>query len=131
MKSQILNTLRLAFVIKLLAKDQFFTLAPLPEFIQTKNSLAGELDVDITNAPKDYLYKFFIAKNSSELRLGNFYAVEVLTDSDRVMITSHTAYEDQDPVLLDSECTISTIDNNFGCSKKLFDTLSSFFLPMQ
>jgi hypothetical protein len=131
MKNQILNTMRLAFVIKMLAKDQFFTLAPLPEFIQTKNNTTGELDIDISTAPKDYTYKFFIAKNSNELRLGNFYAVEVINDSDRILITPHIAYEDQDDMLLNETCTILKKGKQFGCSEELFDTLKSFFEKKQ
>jgi len=127
MKNQILDTMRLAFVIKMLAKDQFFTLAPIPDFIQTKNNSTNELDIEISNAPKDYTYKFFIAKDSTELRLGNFYAVEVILNSDRILITPHLAYEDQDEMLLNENCNIVKKNKHFGCSEELFDTLKSFF----
>ena len=55
MKNQILNTMRLAFVIKMLAKDQFFTLAPLPDFIHTKNNKCSVHIIFITKKGKDIL----------------------------------------------------------------------------
>ncbi len=127
MKTQILNTMRLAFALKLLTKNEFFTLAPLPDFIKTKDT-NGQLDLDIEkSAPKDYTYKFFISKNSTELRLGNFYAVEVLQNTNRILITQHLSYEDKDPVLLNDECCISSSVNGFGCSKDLIDYLVFLF----
>jgi hypothetical protein len=132
MKNQILDTMRLAFVIKLLAKDMFFTLAPLPDFIQTKNSSSGELDIDLLKGtPKDYTYKFFIAKDSSELGQGNFYAIEVLPNSNRVLVTPHTLYEDTDEILLNDDCIIYNDENKFGCSEGLFESLKSFFEKKQ
>jgi len=127
MKNQILDTMRLAFVIKMLAKDQFFTLAPIPDFIQTKNNSTNELDIEISNAPKDYTYKFFIAKDSTELRLGNFYAVEVILNSDRILITPHLAYEDQDEMLLNENCNIVKKTNTLDAVKN-FLTHSNLFL---
>jgi len=128
MKVQILNTMKLAFVIKLLSKDMFFTLAPIPDFIQTKDSSSGMLDIELKSSmPEGFKYKFFISKNSTELRLGNFYSVEVLNDSDRVVLIKHVSYEDQDEVLLDDTCCICRSNSNFGCSKELLDTLKSLF----
>jgi hypothetical protein len=127
MKDQILNTMKLAYTIKLLCKS-FFTLAPLPEFIQTKNNPV--LDIDVRNAPKDYRYKFFIAKNTTELRLGNFYAVEVIKDSDRVLITQHISYEDLEPMLLDDDCIILQSKEKFGCSQELVENLNLLFSPI-
>ena len=126
MKTQVLNTMRLAYTIKLLCKN-FFTLAPLPEFVQTKNNASGELDIDITNAPKDYIYKFFIAKDTNELRLGNFYSVEVIKDSVRVIVTQHISYEDLEPMLLDEDSIIMQNKKNFGCSQELVENLNLLF----
>jgi hypothetical protein len=125
-KTQILNTLKLAYTIKLLCKS-FFTLAPLPEFVQTKNNASGELDIHITNAPKDYTYKFFIAKDTNELRLGNFYSVEVIKDSVRVIVTQHISYEDLEPMLLDEDSIIMQNKKNFGCSQELVENLNLLF----
>lgn len=129
MKDQILNTMKLAYTIKLLCKS-FFTLAPLPEFIQTRNNSLGALDIDVRNAPKDYTYKFFIAKDTTELRLGNFYAVEVINNSDRVLITQHISYEDLEPMLLDEDCIILQNKENFGCSQNLVENLNRLFSSM-
>lgn len=129
MKDQILNTMKLAYTIKLLCKS-FFTLAPLPEFIQTRNNSLGALDIDVRNAPKDYTYKFFIAKDTTELRLGNFYAVEVINNSDRVLITQHISYEDLEPMLLDEDCIILQSKENFGCSQNLVENLNRLFSSM-
>jgi len=125
-KTQVLNTMRLAYTIKLLCKN-FFTLAPLPNFIQTRNNSSGELDIHIANAPKDYTYKFFIAKDTTELRLGNFYAVEVIKDSDRVLVTQHMKYEDLEPMLLDESSIIMQNKKSFGCSQELVENLNNFF----
>ncbi len=128
MKDQIISTMRLAFVIKLLTKNQFFTLAPLPDFIQPRDNSSGELDIDLKSpVPNNFTYKFFIAKDSNELRLGNFYAVEVLKPSNRVAITHHLSYEDQARVLLDEACCYMVSDKNFGCSEELIESLKSLF----
>ena len=64
MKKQFLATMRFAFFIKLICKDKFFTMMPMPSYLSLKGDMTT-LDIDIAkDIPKDYILKFYISENN-------------------------------------------------------------------
>ena len=127
MKKQFLATMRFAFFIKLLCKDNFFTMMPMPSFISLKGDNTTTLDISISkDIPKDFILKFFIAKNSNALSQGDFYSVS-LNKAERVVLQKHKGYDFESEFILDEECCLLGEGEQFGLSKDLVETLNSLF----
>jgi len=125
MKQVFLDTLRLGFLVKIMTQDKFFTLFPLPEFVEFTGGM-DTLDIDISKAPKDFILKFFIAKNSSELRDGNFYAISNTTDSIHVEHHLNHNPTGKDIVLDKEDCYLYN-GADIGISREFIDILESLF----
>lgn len=126
MKKQFLDTMRFAFFVKLLCKDKFFTMMPMPPFITLKGDMKI-LDIDIAkDAPKDYILKFYISENSDALKQGNFYSVS-LTRENKVLLEKHMSYGFESEFVLGEECCLYNEGEQFGLSKELVDTLNSLY----
>jgi|LauGreDrversion4_2_1035121.scaffolds.fasta_scaffold02665_9 hypothetical protein len=125
MKEIFLDTLRLGFLVKIMSQNKFFTLFPLPEFVEFTGN-GNELDIDITRAPKDFVLKFFIGRNSTELREGNFYAISNTADS--VHVEQHINHNPtgNDLVLEKNECYLNR-GEDIGISSEFMEILESLF----
>jgi hypothetical protein len=127
MKKQFLATMQFAFFVKLLCKDTFFTMMPMPQYITLKGSDTNSLDIDISkDIPKDFILKFFIAKNPNALNQGDFYSVS-LTKENKILLEKHNSYTLESKVLLSGECCLYMDGGQFGLSKDLVDTLNSLY----
>ena len=125
MKKQFLATMRFAFFIKLLCKDKFFTMMPMPSYISLKGDMTT-LDIGISkDIPKDYILKFYISENSETLKQGNFYSVS-LSKQNRVVLEKHIGYGFEKEFVLGEECCLYDREN-FGLSEELVETLNSLF----
>lgn len=125
MKKQFLATMRFAFFIKLLCKDKFFTMMPMPSYISLKGDTT-KLDIEISkDIPKDYILKFYIAENSNALKQGDFYSVS-LSKHNRIILEKHIKYDFQKEFVLGEECCLYDREN-FGLSEELVETLNSLF----
>jgi len=127
MKKQFLATMRFAFFIKLLCKDNFFTMMPMPPFISLKGADTNSLDIEISkDIPKDFVLKFYIAENQNALSQGNFYSVS-LNRGEKIVLQKHKGYDFEREFILGEECCLLSEGEQFGLSKDLVDTLNSLF----
>lgn len=125
MKKQFLATMRFAFFIKLICKDNFFTMMPMPSYISLKGDNT-KLDIDISkDIPKDYILKFYIAENPNALKEGNFYSVS-LSKEEKVVLEKHKEYDFEKEFVLGEECCLYN-ESDFGLSEELVETLKSLF----
>ena len=118
--------MRFAFMVKLICKDNFFTMMALPAFITLKPNPQDKLDVNVSNeAPKDFILKFFIAKTERELTQGNFFSVS-LKDT-QVCLAKHIGYDEELQYTLDESCNVVKRKDDILLSKELVETLQSLF----
>ena len=127
MKRQFLATMRFAFFIKLLCKDKFFTLMPIPSYISLKEDKTT-LDIEISkDIPKDYILKFYISENASALKQGDFYSVS-LSNEYKIVLEKHKQYDFEGEFVLGEDCCLfEGDDDKFGISEELVETLNSLF----
>lgn len=126
MKQRYLDTLRLGFLVKVMTQDRFFTLFPLPEFISLKGGF-DTLDIEMKDIPKDFVLKFFVAKNPSSLKKGDFYSL-CLDKDDKVQIEKHLrGSPNGESFLLEKDECFFVEKETTGISPDFLDILESLF----
>jgi len=126
MNQKILKTMYLSFYLKQLIKNEFVLIAPLPEFIKTKDT-DGKLDIDVkvSRMPKDYVFSFYIAKDSSSLANGNFHSLCYIGED--IQITQSISFNKEKPFLLDKKLLPFEYNSSLCVPTDLISYLKTLF----